>query len=183
MRKLFALFSTMALLASCQQAPKGSTQAVVDAFAQEKDSTTAPISERQALIGTTTASIDTPNVKKEDETKARDLQKEATDSQKQSSHTAYFVVGSKSMLHDLGLIKGVFKKKADFDNLDNSKFSKVDVRKFKELNINSKKAKLIPPKPVNSYLLIENPDETTTLRITDPDAFWEDSPYLIIQTK
>lgn len=183
MRKLFALFSAMVLLASCQQAPKGSSQAVVDAFAQDKDSTTAPISERQALIGSTTASIDTPNVKIEDEPKASDLQKETTTSQKQTNHTAYFVVGSKSMLHDLGLIKGVFKKKADYANFDNSKFSKVDIRKFKELNINSKKAKLITPKPDNSYLLIENPDETTTLRITDPDAFWEDSPYLIIQTK
>ena len=116
-------------------------------------------------------------------TKARDALQEVADYQKQVINTAYFVVGSKSMLRDLGLIKGVFKQKADYANLDNTKFTKVDIRDFKELNINSKKAKLITEKPANSYLLIENPDETTTLRITDPDAFWESSQYLIIQTK
>ena len=116
-------------------------------------------------------------------TKARDALQEVADYQKQVINTAYFVVGSKSLLRDLGLIKGVFKQKADYANLDNTKFTKVDIRDFKELNINSKKAKLITEKPANSYLLIENPDETTTLRITDPDAFWESSQYLIIQTK
>ncbi|MBR5715228.1 MAG: hypothetical protein IKX59_01465 [Bacteroidales bacterium] len=116
-------------------------------------------------------------------TKARDALQDVADYQKQVINTAYFVVGSKSMLRDLGLIKGVFKQKADYANLDNTKFTKVDIRDFKELNINSKKAKLITEKPANSYLLIENPDETTTLRITDPDAFWESSQYLIIQTK
>lgn len=116
-------------------------------------------------------------------TSARDALQEVANFQKQVINTGYFVVGSKSVLRDMGLIKGVFKQKADYANLDKSKFTKVDIREFKELNINSKKAKLITDKPANSYLLIENPDETTTLRITDPDAFWETSQYLIIQTK
>lgn len=282
MKKLFALFSSIALLASCQQAPKGPTQAEFDALAQEKDSLTTHIVELQDLIGSVTACFDSidaqenllfvnnedgtkatkrqiidriqnykdllarqseqlarlENQVKSDKasirdlrtiigrlrqdihdkevriaelendlnnrnkdiaqlektlakseentatmTKARDALLEVANFQKDVINTAYFVVGSKSMLRDLGIVKGVFKQKADYANLDNSKFSKVDIREFRELNINSKKAKLITEKPANSYLLIENPDETTTLRITDPDAFWEGSPYLIIQTK
>ncbi len=116
-------------------------------------------------------------------TSARDALQEVADFQKKVINTGYFVVGSKSVLRDMGLIKGVFKQKADYANLDQSKFTKVDIREFKELNINSKKAKLITEKPANSYLFIENPDETTTLRITDSDAFWETSQYLIIMTK
>ncbi len=282
MRKPFAFFAAISLLASCQQAHKGPTQEEYDALAKEKDSLTSHIVELQDLIGTVTTSFDSIdaqenllfvnnedgtkatkrqiidriqnykdllarqrqqlarlenqaksdnasirelraiigrlrqeildkeariselendlNNKKKDiaqlektlakseentarMTKARDALQEVADFQKEVINTAYFVVGSKSMLRDLGLIKGVFKQKADYANLDNSKFSKVDIRDFKELNINSKKAKLITEKPANSYLLIENPDETTTLRITDPDTFWEGSPYLIIQTK
>ena len=282
MKKTIAIFATVALLASCNQAPKGPTQADYDALALEKDSLTNHISEMQDLIGSVTASLDSIdsqegllfvnnedgtkaskkqimdriqnykdllarqreqlailenraksdkasirelrtiigrlrqeihdkevriaelendlNNKKKDivqlektlatseentanMTKARDALQEVADYQKQVINTAYFIVGSKSVLRDLGLIKGVFKQKADYANLDNSKFTRVDIRDFKELNINSKKAKLITEKPANSYLLIENPDETTTLRITDPDAFWEGSQYLIIQTK
>lgn len=116
-------------------------------------------------------------------TSARDALQEVADFQKEVINTGYFVVGSKSVLRDLGLIKGVFRQKADYANLDKSKFTKIDIRTFKELPIHSNKAKLITEKPVGSYVLVENADGTCTLRITDPDTFWEGSPYLIIQTK
>ncbi len=282
MKKLFVLFSAVALLASCDKAPKGPTQAEYDALVREKDSLSSNMAELQDLIGSVTTSLDSIDsqegllfVSNEDGTKAnkkqimerlqnykdllarqreqlakleqqansdkanirefrviigrlrqeirdkenriaelendlnnrkkdiaqleqtlakseentanmtqaRDALQEVADYQKQVINTGYFVIGSKSVLRDMGLIKGVFKQKADYANLDKSKFTKVDIREFKELNINSKKVKLITEKPANSYLLIENPDETTTLRITDSDAFWESSQYLIIQTK
>ncbi len=176
MKKLTVLCAAVVLLASCTQQIQGPAQADHNALTHERDTVAAHIAqveEQPAMNADNTDSMTT----------ARDAQQEVADAGKQASHAAYFVVGSKSVLRDLGLIKGVFRQKADYANLDNSKFTKVDSREFKELNINSRKVKLITEKPANSYLLIENPDETTTLRITDPDAFWEGSPYLIIQTK
>ena len=103
--------------------------------------------------------------------------------QDQQLNTVYFIVGEKKELSDLGLLKGGFlsKKKADYANLDKSKFTKRDMRGLEKLTIDSKSPKLITEKPANSYTLTKNDDGTTTLEIKDPKTFWSISPFLIIQ--
>jgi len=113
----------------------------------------------------------------------RDQMVEVATNQDKMLNTGYFIIATKSELKDMGLIKGVFKKKADYANLDKSKFTEIDIRTFTELNISSTKVKLITDKPEGSYTLTENSDETTTLRITNPTQFWESSSFLIIQSK
>ena len=113
----------------------------------------------------------------------RDQMVEVATNQDKMLNTGYFIIASKGELKDMGLIKGVFKKKADYANLDKSKFTEIDIRTFTELNISSTKVKLITDKPEGSYTLTENSDETTTLRITNPTQFWESSSFLIIQSK
>ena len=95
----------------------------------------------------------------------------------------YYVVGEKKELNELGLLKGGFlsKKKADYANLDKSKFTKKDMRGLEKLVIESKNPKLITEKPAASYTLTKNDDGTTTLEIKDPQSFWSVSPFLIIQ--
>lgn len=94
----------------------------------------------------------------------------------------YFIVGSKRDLKDLGLISGVFKKKANYANIDKSHFTKIDIREFSEIRIEDE-PKLITEKPESSYTINENSDGSYTLRITNPTSFWAASPFLIIQTK
>ena len=103
--------------------------------------------------------------------------------QDQQLNAVYFIVGEKKELSDLGLLKGGFlsKKKADYANLDKSKFTKRDMRGLEKLTIESKNPKLITEKPASSYTLTQNDDGTTTLEIKDPKTFWSVSPFLIIQ--
>jgi alpha-glucosidase (family GH31 glycosyl hydrolase) len=103
--------------------------------------------------------------------------------QDQQLNEVYFIVGEKKELNDLGLLKGGFlsKKKADYANLDKSKFTKRDMRGLEKLTIESKNPKLITEKPASSYTLTKNDDGTTTLEIKDPQMFWSVSPFLIIQ--
>jgi alpha-glucosidase (family GH31 glycosyl hydrolase) len=103
--------------------------------------------------------------------------------QDQQLNEVYFIVGEKKELNDLGLLKGGFlsKKKADYANLDKSKFTKRDMRGLEKLTIESKNPKLITEKPASSYTLTKNDDGTTTLEIKDPQTFWSVSPFLIIQ--
>lgn len=103
--------------------------------------------------------------------------------QDQQLNTVYFIVGEKKELSDLGLLKGGFlsKKKADYANLDKSKFTKKDMRGLEKITIESKNPKLITEKPASSYTLTKNDDGTTTLEIKDPKTFWSVSPFLIIQ--
>ena len=103
--------------------------------------------------------------------------------QDQQLNEVYFIVGEKKELIDLGVMKGglLSKKKADYANLDKSKFTKRDMRGLEKLTIESKNPKLITEKPASSYTLTKNDDGTTTLEIKDPQMFWSVSPFLIIQ--
>ena len=103
--------------------------------------------------------------------------------QEQKLNTVYYIVGTKSELKDKGMLKGGFlsKKKTAYANLDKSKFTETDMRGFTKLVIESKSPKLITEKPASSYTLTKNSDGTSTLQITDAQAFWGTSPFLIIQ--
>lgn len=94
----------------------------------------------------------------------------------------YFIVASKKELKDLGLVSGVFKKKANYANIDKSHFTQVDIREFSEIRIEDE-PKLITDKPESSYSITKNNDGSYTLRITNPSDFWAASPFLIIQAK
>ena len=96
---------------------------------------------------------------------------------------AFYIVAEKKELKELGLLEGgaLSKKRANYANIDQSKFKKVDIRGFEKLVINAKNPKLITEKPEGSYTLTDNGDGTSTLQITDANTFWAASPYLIIQ--
>jgi hypothetical protein len=98
-------------------------------------------------------------------------------------NTAYYIVGSKKELKKLGLLEGgglFSKKRANYSNINNSVFQKVNIRSFTTLTINSKSPKLMTEKPASSYTLTKNDDGTSTLKITNAKEFWGASPYLII---
>ena len=102
--------------------------------------------------------------------------------QEMQLNQGFYIVGSKKELKNLGLLSGglLSKKRANYSNIDNSVFKKVDVRNFHSLVIPSKSPKLITEKPASSYTLTKNDDGTTTLKITNVQEFWSASPYLII---
>jgi chromosome segregation ATPase len=96
----------------------------------------------------------------------------------------YYIIADKDELKELGLTKGggIFsKKKADYTNIDKSKFTKKDMRIVEKLVIDSKNPKILTEKPTASYTLTKNEDGTTTLEIKDAKSFWSVSPFLIIQ--
>ena len=112
---------------------------------------------------------------------AEDLQVE-NEAKEQKLNTGYYIVATKSELKEKGLLSGGFltKKKANYANIDKSQFTQTDKRGFK-LVIESKNPKIITEKPASSYTLTKNSDGTTTLQVTDDQAFWGASPFLIIQ--
>lgn len=114
-------------------------------------------------------------------TEERDVLSGIAQEQDRIINTGYYIVESKSVLKALGLMKGVFKKKADYANIDKSKFKEVDIREFTTLEIPNR-VKMLTEKPQGSYLLVEH-GGSTTLTITDPTRFWEASPYLIFMRK
>ena len=151
----------------------------------EKD---AQIADLQAQLQDSKASIDDLRGRLNDMTIAkqqveveRNQIAEVAQKQEVELNTAYYIIDTKKNLKAAGLMEGVFKKKANYANLDASKFTKIDIRETTTITIQSHKAKIITEKPVSSYKLTPNGDGTTTLNIIDVAAFWNGSPYLIIQ--
>ena len=96
----------------------------------------------------------------------------------------YVKIGTKKQLMASGLLKGGFlqKKRVNYNEVDKSKFSAVDIRKFREITLKSNNPKILTPQPNNrSYHFEDNGDGTCVLVITNPTLFWSISNYLIIQ--
>lgn len=95
----------------------------------------------------------------------------------------YYIVASKSALKDLGLVQGGVFSKARLTNgtFDVSAFTKVDIREFDEIALNSKDAKILSSAPESSYELVKGVDKKLTLVIKDKAAFWSQSKFLVIK--
>ncbi len=104
--------------------------------------------------------------------------------QAEELNTAWYVVGSAKELRDEGIltkeggvagIGGV--RRLNTADLPKERFTRVDVTRFQSLPLLAKKAKLVTSHPDGSYRLDTTTDQ---LVITDPQAFWSISRYLVV---
>lgn len=95
----------------------------------------------------------------------------------------YYVVGSKSELKKYNIIETGFLRKTKImeGDFEKSYFTKADKRTLRNVNLHSKKAKILSKHSEESYKIVDNKD-SKELIIIDPVGFWELSNYLIVQT-
>lgn len=131
-------------------------------------------------LRTHVSSLTTSNQELEEKTEAQ-----TTTLQVQSDmlNTAYVQIGTSKELKAKGLLSGGFlrKVKVDSDKLKEENFTKVDIRYYNDVKLNSKKPKVMTQMPSSSYSITNNGDGTSTLHISDPNSFWSVSNFLIIQ--
>ena len=109
-----------------------------------------------------------------------EIQNEALKRQDAMLNQCYMIVASKKVLEQKGIVKkGKIVPQAA---LDRSKFAKVDIRQFTQFSFDSKRPKILTSMPSGSYKLTTNGKGKFTMTITDPNAFWSVSNYLVIQT-
>ena len=143
----------------------------------------ARIEELEKLVETKDVKINELNLNLSTVTTEKEGLKEQNAQQDKQLNTRYYVAASKKELSEKGLLKGGFLKKKKVNNaaLDKGLFKSVDMRHFKTLKLDSKKAKVVSGNPEGSYTIEQNADGTSTLTIVDPAKFWNASPYLVIQ--
>lgn len=95
-------------------------------------------------------------------------------------NTAYYVYGTKSELKEHNVL---IKKKVLQGDFDKDYFTKIDIRKVKEIKLYSKSAEILTNHPSGSYTLSQDANKQYVLRITDPQQFWSTSKYLVVQVK
>lgn len=116
-------------------------------------------------------------------TMAKESLETAVMNQDQLLNEGYYIVATKKDLKQMGLTEGLFKKKLNVDNVDKSKFTRVDIRDTEMIRIPGKSPKLMTEKPSDSYEIAANADGSSTLYVKDPVRFWETSKFLVIQIK
>lgn len=158
-------------------------QKMVDFLNQQLEEKTARITELEDLVTKKDVNISELRYNVNQLSEESEYLKDQNFEQDQQLNAVYYIVAEKKELKEMGLLEGgmLSKKRANYANIDQSKFTKKDMRGFQKLVIESKSPKLITDKPESSYTLTKNDDGTSTLEVTDAKAFWSASPYLIIQ--
>lgn len=110
--------------------------------------------------------------------------KEKVASQERGLYAAYYIVGTKNELIEVGVMTkgGLFKSSKISYQAEKNAFVKIDYREITDINTNAKRAKVISIHPKGTYAL-EVVNDETILTISDPDAFWEQTKYLVIQVQ
>jgi len=100
-------------------------------------------------------------------------------------NTVYYIGASKKELKEKGImtnLKNVLKQ-----NVPTEDFTKADMRDLTSITFNAKKVVVISSHPVDSYSLVpgvgEDGKKNVTLEITNPEAFWNVTKYLVAITK
>lgn len=103
--------------------------------------------------------------------------------QEKELNSVYYFVGTKEELIEADVITkgGLFKSAKISYQSEKDTFVKIDYREITSINTNAKRAKVLSIHPKGTYA-IEVFDGEATLIISDPESFWEQTKYLVIQT-
>lgn len=102
--------------------------------------------------------------------------------QEEEIYSVYYIVGSKSELIEAGVMTkgGLFKSSKVSYQSEKDAFVKIDLREISQINTNAGKAKVMSVHPKGTYAFVEN-DSEMVLNISNPEEFWEQTKYLVIQ--
>ena len=123
------------------------------------------------------------NTLKEDAQSLQDeneAQSKTINAQDKQLNTAWFAYGTKDELKKQHILES---GKVLQSNFNKEYFTKIDIRVDKEIKLYSKSAKLLTTHPASAYTLQQDANKQYVLRITDPQAFWSTSKYLVVQVK
>jgi chromosome segregation ATPase len=158
-------------------------QIMIDNLTAQLDaahSTIKNLNQKVDSLKTVNNTVTTENIKAKEE-----AQKAKEEAAKLSNelNECFYAVGSKKELKDHKIIESGFLKKTKVmqsSSIMHSYFTKADKRTLNEINLHSKKAKVLTNHDKQSYS-IDDVGGVKVLRIYDQDNFWKYSNYLVVQ--
>ena len=99
------------------------------------------------------------------------------------ANRVYYAIGTNKELKQNGLLEKKFlgATKVLQGDFNENYFTAGDKRNLSVINTGGKKVKIWGNVPKDSYEILDNSNGTQSVKILDSKAFWERSPYLIIQ--
>lgn len=100
-----------------------------------------------------------------------------------AANTVYYAIGTNKELKKNGLLEKKFlgQTKVLKGDFNESYFTKADKRTLSVIPTGAKKVKIWTNMPEDSYEIVETPEKTKTIKITNPTEFWSMTPFLLIQ--
>jgi DNA repair exonuclease SbcCD ATPase subunit len=101
-------------------------------------------------------------------------------------NTAYVALGTTKELKEENIIVreggflGIGRSERLNGNVDESAFTRIDIRETKIIPIEAKKIELVTSHPADSYK-INGSDRIESIEITQPEKFWNNSKYLVVR--
>ena len=175
-------------LASSNQSNNTLRQSIANLRAQLESQTEEIVSLKDNLeqarqrIGKLDATVDSLTTTVTTVTDERDVAQEENVNLANELNTCYYAIGSKSELKDRHIIETGFLRKTKLmkGDFDQSFFTTADKRTLSRIALHSKKAEVLTNQPEGSYI-IDSDNGQKVLVITNPDAFWSLSNYLVIK--
>lgn len=111
-------------------------------------------------------------------------QKEQLQKQDQALHQINYLMGTTKELKERGVIsrRGLFAPPVITTQAIQAGFNSADMREFTKMEIKAKKAKVLSVHDSDSYTLSTPVNDIITLEITNPEEFWKNTKYLVVQT-
>ena len=155
----------------------------IEAQTQEIATLTKELSDAKAEIGSLNTQVDSLNTTVTDVTNQRDIaQTEATNLTNQLNEV-YVAIGNKKELKEKGILEKKFLSKTKIlaGNFDHNFFVTQNRRTYEgQVLYGAKKAEVKTNQPKGSYTLTKQGDNMV-LKITNPEQFWSNTSYLVIQ--
>ena len=136
----------------------------------KKDIHIAELDEKVADLNTNVTNLTADNTQKQ----------QTINTQDKALHSGWFVFGTKKELKEQNILSSGEVLRSNFNK---EYFTKIDIRIDKEIKLYSKSAEILTSHPASSYTLQRDANKQYVLRITNPEAFWATSKYLVILVK
>lgn len=117
------------------------------------------------------------------ETQAREKAQAEAIAAEDLANRVYYAIGTNKELKQNGLLEKKFlgATKLLQGDFNENYFTVGDKRTLSVINTGGKKVKIWSNVPKDSYEIVDNGNGTQSIKITDSKAFWQISPYVIIQ--
>ncbi len=159
-----------------------SLRAQIDSQTAEIEQLRGNLEEAKVRIGDLDAAVDSLNTAVSNVTAQRDSTENAATQLANELNTCYYAIGTKSELKANKVIETGFLRKTKLmeGDFEQSFFTKADKRTLTVIDLNSDKAEVLTNQPESSYSIVDQ-NGHKVLQITNPEAFWSLSNYLVVK--
>lgn len=151
----------------------------------EKDiaSLNAELGAARETIKEQTAQIDTLNTTVQTVSNDLALSQQSNVELKNDMNRCYYIIGTGKELKAAKVMESGFLRKTKImeGDFEQSAFTTADRRTLRSIPLNSKKADVKTKQPKDSYTIETDANGLKTLKIIDPDKFWRQSNYLVVE--